>query len=588
MIKYIIMRHLSICVFFVCLCAFADAADLNLQITGKAAPVIPERSWEEYQTLAGAVKENTALDVKSYGEEGSQYFYIRGYNKGVQVYLDGAPLPTDITGLTDVSLIPVSIIDRVEVSQGFNPASPQGTGSVYIYTKKPVDGSSVFDVSSYIATNNTNLFSLGLRGSAADKVPYRISYAKNSSDGFQYHSSYDKNALNIEFEPLKNQNISYIYLNNNSDLSDGTSVPVSEWNGKKERQPNSYSDYLDDTMHQIAFNGKADKFAYGASYGHLLREGLSYGDFTRITNQEYSSFAEYAANEFFTFGAAYKHSSIDTNGTYYNKNSYDWDIASLYAKTALKTDIADAELSARYDYHTFWDNNFSYKAKISKGEKTKVFTAFSSSKIYPSVADYDKHIGGLEPEKSFMLEAGLEGNYIDFNFALSPFVKYIDDKINLINVGGGWDYYATNAGKARIYGLEMQATKTIDIYRATAIYTLADNRIKPFGSGDYLRSQFAPVSVFKLINTLNAGSFKFIATLLAQSSYYSQNGHEGDNLPGYADISFTVEKKTGPAVIFADISNILDRHYAINGAYGTFYPDPGRTLKLGVKYQYSK
>jgi outer membrane receptor protein involved in Fe transport len=207
----------------------------------------------------------------------------------------------------------------------------------------------------------------------------------------------------------------------------------------------------------------------------------------------------------------------------------------------------------------------------------------------PSIADYDKHIGYLKPETNIEFEFGLEGSYIDFNFKLSPYAKFIDDKINLVNVPpGSWDYFAQNAGKARILGVEARAVKTFGPYRATAIYALTDSKIKPYGEGGYIEAQYAPQQVFTFSNSLKIGRWKAIGILYAQSVQYSGKGKTGDKLPGYADLEFSLEKKIGDAVIFASANNLLDRRYAINGGYGTFYPCEGRTFKLGVRYQFRR
>jgi outer membrane receptor protein involved in Fe transport len=167
-------------------------------------------------------------------------------------------------------------------------------------------------------------------------------------------------------------------------------------------------------------------------------------------------------------------------------------------------------------------------------------------------------------------------------------LRYIDDKINLINPLGSYEYFATNIGRARILGVDFEAVKTFGPYRATLLYSLMDNKIKPYGEGGYKTSQFAPKQVISFTNTLNIESWRFIAILFAKSNQYSGNDKTGDKLPGYADLEFTVEKKIAGAEIFATASNILDRHYAINGGYGAFYPCAGRTFKLGVRYQFSK
>ncbi|MDR0953267.1 MAG: TonB-dependent receptor plug domain-containing protein [Elusimicrobiota bacterium] len=315
MIKYIIMKQYAILFIFSLFSLAAFASDINLQIISSSAQIIPEKPWEEYPTLGQALQENSDLQINSYGEGGAEYLTIQGYNKGVQIYLDGAPLPMDITGITDISLIPTAIIERVEIVEGFNPASPQATGSVYIYTKKPIDNATVFDASAYTASNKTNLFSLGMRGSVFDKLPYQLSYSRNTSDGFQINSGYTKDAVNFKVEPFKNQTLSYIYLHSNIGLSGGTTTPIGQWDGEKEKTPVSTTDYMEDTLNQIAFNGQAGKFNYGAAYNNLDRQGENWGE-VKIQNQDYFAFAEYALFDFLSLGSSYKHSQIHTNSSY--------------------------------------------------------------------------------------------------------------------------------------------------------------------------------------------------------------------------------------------------------------------------------
>lgn len=587
------MKRLATAVVFTCgLQVFVGltvlAADINLQIVAQPTQITAEKEWDEYPTLGQAVAENSNVNVRSDGEGGNEFFVFRGYNKGVQIYLDGVPLPQDITGLTNVSLIPTAIIDKIEIVEGFNPASPQATGSVYITTKRPIDGATVFDTTAFTGSDKTNLFSLGLRSDIV-KIPYNINYSRNTSDGFQENSAYDKQAVNLSFTPLKGQTLSYTFLSNRSRLPGGTDVPISQWNGIRERVALTPNDFLNTYMHQASYNGRAERLKYGAAYSNTRREGEAWGP-VQSENQDIFTYAEYAVFDFLAAGASFKYSGFTTLDPWamYNKTGYYWNEYSAYMSAALPNKIVDIDLGARYDYHDLFHSNVSGKIKLSKGGQTKVYAAAASGKILPSIADYDKHIAPLRPETNTEFELGLEGSYTDFNFKIVSYIKFIDDKIKVVEVPpGSWQYFAENIGNARIIGLDVQAVKTIGVYRITAIYSLSDNKVKPYGEGAYVESPYAPQHVLSLTNALNLGSWRAIGTLYGKSKQYTDIDKTGQKLPGYADIELSLEKKIGNASLFGAVSNVLDTRYAINGGFGTFYPCAGRTYRLGVRYQFS-
>ena len=115
-----------------------------LDETSAATVLIPEEAKQEALTLPQLLEQSAGLHVKRYGKlDDFSQLSLRGSSAGqVQIYLDDIPLMTAQGSIADLSIVPLSAIDRVEVYRGGSPGSiPESTvgGVVVLNTKVKSD-----------------------------------------------------------------------------------------------------------------------------------------------------------------------------------------------------------------------------------------------------------------------------------------------------------------------------------------------------------------------------------------------------------------------------------------------------------------
>jgi outer membrane receptor protein involved in Fe transport len=246
-------------------------------------------------------------------------------------------------------------------------------------------------------------------------------------------------------------------------------------------------------------------------------------------------------------------------------------------------------LSGRYDRHDYWENLFSYKIEAATKGNTKVYVSYAQTHLLPSIYDYDSN-HDIKPEDNGQYEVGVEGGLGFFSFKTSLFYSQIGDKI----VGDRITWVSTNAGNGRNMGAEVYLGYNLRELRNYLIYNYSDYKIKPYGEGSFLDMNFAPAHMLRLHNVYIWQAWQFSSSIEWVSEQYTDYNKSGARLPAYVDWILSVERKIGQGVIFGGVRNVLDQHYAKNAQYDPwypagsqdlYYPNPGRTFYLGVRYK---
>lgn len=112
----------------------------SLDKTSAATVLVPEESKQEEQTLPELLEQSAGVYVRRYGGlDDFSSLSLRGSSAGqVQIYLDDIPLMTAQGTIADLGLIPLSVIEQVEVYRGGSPGMlPESSvgGVVLLKTK---------------------------------------------------------------------------------------------------------------------------------------------------------------------------------------------------------------------------------------------------------------------------------------------------------------------------------------------------------------------------------------------------------------------------------------------------------------------
>src|ERR1700722_16298616 len=163
--------------------------------TGKVVLVISHEEIEKStgKPLGELLGEQAGIIVSgSLNDPGTnQSIFIRGAGSGrVLLLIDGIPVtdPTQTDNSFDINLIPVSMIERIEISKGAQSTlygSDAIAGVINIITiksdiKKPFNGKASFSGGNYGTYNgNAQVF-----GKVANQLTYNVRYNRDHSDGF--------------------------------------------------------------------------------------------------------------------------------------------------------------------------------------------------------------------------------------------------------------------------------------------------------------------------------------------------------------------------------------------------------------------
>lgn len=106
----------------------------------------------KFQTMANLLSQQVPVFVKSYGINGIATLNFRGASAAQsQVYWNGVPIQNAALGISDVSLLPVSLMDRVSIVYGGSSAlwgSGNVGGALLIENDKPAYDSAKHDIGS--------------------------------------------------------------------------------------------------------------------------------------------------------------------------------------------------------------------------------------------------------------------------------------------------------------------------------------------------------------------------------------------------------------------------------------------------------
>ena len=197
----------TIITFFVFLLAFPSAAlaeepvDLGTVVVEEEAPsetvpaldrtsaasvIIPKDTPDPTATVPSLIEQTAGVHVKRYGGlDDFSAVSLRGSSSSqVQIYLDDIPLVTTQGELTDLSIVPLSMIDRVEVYRGGSPGiiPDSSIGGVILIKsrKKPKKTETTFNG---MGASFSTIKASASRIQPAGKFSYAAAYERYQSDG---------------------------------------------------------------------------------------------------------------------------------------------------------------------------------------------------------------------------------------------------------------------------------------------------------------------------------------------------------------------------------------------------------------------
>lgn len=466
--------------------------------TGKVVIVVTHEELEKAagKALGEVLSEQAGITVSgALNDPGTnQSIFIRGAGSGrALILIDGVPLtdPTQTDNSFDINLIPVSTIERIEISKGAQSTlygSDAIAGVVNIITiksdiKKPFNGKAGFSGGNY-GTYNGNA---QVYGKLAEKLTYNVRYNRDHSNGFATaadssktpHTSFEHNgyrgdlvAGNLAWNPVEPLTVKGFiqYSHYTADIDNGPFEDARDYtNANKEFLAGGGFTYK---LSNTTINGN---YLYSTADRLLNRDSVFDQSYV---NEHYfgkSQFAEIYASSKLGYGLTlltggdYRINSMNLNGVYggYPETFKDTSISqnSLYSSLLYTGDMGlSVELGGRLNTDSRFGSNYTYTFNPAWliGRNWKLYASVASAWKAPTLYQLYSAYGdpGLQPEKSTTYEGGLQYNDNRLNLRGTYFHRNIRDGIDFNN----FTYLYYNFDNEKGDGLEFEGKYKFNEY----------------------------------------------------------------------------------------------------------------------------
>lgn len=562
----------------------ADARSAALPLSGPAG-----------ENAAAALDGLLPLSVRRLnGAAGLATVSMRGFQaRQTAVYLDDVRLPADITGTVDLSVLPAAGLGRVEALPG-GAASLYGAnaegGVVQLFTRRLSPGAALAQAGAGFSSYNTREASVKA-GAAGRRGDIFLAGSSGSSGGFQRNSGSAKDAASgrasLDLGAAGRLSVAGLFSRLDTGLPSGTPVPVADWNGSRERTPNSLTDRQASRRDFIssAWSAGGETFSLkaDASLSSNDIKAFQWGSLSgaRVTDKSASVKASFGGTS--VLGAETAVSRL-AYGTY---GDHEFSSFGAFAQKTFRFGRFELTPGARLDRSGVYKERLSPRlaAVYAPGDRWKFSASAGRAFQAPTFADlynpWAAPAPGLKPETSLNSQAAASyGSPSGWYASLAGYYSDIKDRIALDPLTWGAD----NLDQAFSYGLEAEAGFKPGPLSFFAGY--ARNVSKARTGGSYETLNFSPAYRVFLAAGLKAGGFELKLDGKGVSEQYTGRGGTGLRLPEYWVFGLKASRSFGGLELWGGAANLLDRHYAETAdAFNGWFPQPGRTFSAGLNWR---
>jgi outer membrane cobalamin receptor len=572
----------------------------------KSAPVsIALITRDEIETMGAAdlsavLSRIEGVTAADYGPVGSQmHVKLRGSETAqVLVLIDGRPVNSSRQGGADLSKIPLSMVERIEIIKG--PASAlYGAdalgGVVNIITKGGRQGGQL-----RLAIGGYDTVSLGFayRGRSGS-LGYALGSDLTMSQGYRPNSDYEGRSfwtqLDYGLSPRD-----YVTVNLARHQDEHGAPGSITWPSLTNRQAFDETRVAVDYDRTISISSNLNLglsvISHELDYQSSLHQGDDYLLDLQLNSQQ--------GRHLLTFGGALGRGQVDSTELGEQKRDH-WRI---FAQDSWRASPAlGITLSSSYDNYSTHGDNLSVRAGLvyHLDGDTQLFASCGSAFRAPTLQDlyWPESVGyytnpqtdepyksitrgnqELSPETGWALEAGLRrsfpnglalagtifrrevANLIDWG----NFAQFDEDEDIMVVI---WE--PTNIAAARVQGLEVGLEGQIGPNLAWSLaYTYLDGKDKD--TKEELPNQVRHRGNLSLAYQMPWG---MSASLLAEFV----GEQTGSAVPAYQVFDLVLTQQVSEALqVQLKVENLMDKEYQVVAGY----PAPPRTVTLGAKYAF--
>ncbi len=579
------------------------------------------------RTLDELLPQTVAADVSRSGSVGTfSTIRLRGVPAAadVKIVIDDQPYGGFAADQNiDISQIPLDNVEKIEIVRGGSSvlygANTTG-GVIHIFTKKRPAGK--FEANAGLEKGSLDTtVTRGDVGVESNGAYASANFRNLTTDGFQQNSDANDNnhgaTLGYIFPNSARVGVQYSNVDSETGVPQGTSVPISDWDGHKEQaaaNPTKRSAHQRDEGRatvdvplteswrtQTLFFGSDDNFSIDQSIDPFE---TPYAQTAHVLGAESRLLSEYG----FTAGISYERD--ESRNSLYSQKAVT--MAGGYLQQEFKTARLSLIPALRFDNNTNFGNvwNPRLTAIFHAAPTWTVSSNIARSYRAPSFFDqyYDSNPGAVHPymsnrnvrpETSWTYDLGNEWKpRSNFDMKAVGFYTTIRDRIVGIDTNGdGFDDTNGNASKAELVGVEFEEKATWGRFTKWENYTYQRSRgydaNKP-GSTIYSDIPYAPQHKFNIGLDITGPSQTYLSNVVQYvAKQYNAAARTDVELPSYAVWNMRLAKKFKAGEIFASVNNILNRRYAESTDFNplspfneTLNPMPDRNCMVGVSLHF--
>jgi vitamin B12 transporter len=543
-------------------------------------------------TLADVLNTVTGVQVFMTGGPGSSAVaYIQGSDQTqVSIFMDGIPLNNLSDNVTDVGIIPVQNIEKIEIIKG--PASSAwGSalgGVINIITKSGNEEGSHGVASASYGERNTNDVRLETSGKQ-DGLGYYVTAGRLQTDGFMKNTQFTGNNAYTKLSYDLMTNTSAILTMGYNNVTRGASdFP-------------SFDLFIDNTVEtwssSLSIHSKLnEETVFDLSFWHL-REDFEYYDYQKSTGAQLSN-DRYIDDGYGTSAKlTWKHqqqnivAGVDYDSKKLTSNTIadgekELNISALFINDTVSIGHLSITPGIRYDQTNtngdFTSPSLGVTYKLLNTTLLRAYTAkaFNMPSLAETYGDNILHVSNpnLKMEEDVSYEAGLETTAVSHLWLkLSVFKHDIKSGVTTSAVTST-TYTSVNEGKEQRQGMEVEL-KTEPVLHTSLSAGAAFMNAKDPNTGQTIQN--VPTRTYDVGLRYDDNSIRALLSghYIDWNSEPALNGKYGSFI-----FDFHIAKNlrvAGLAVeAFADIHNIFDGSQYVSDSY----KNPGRWVEAGVRY----
>jgi vitamin B12 transporter len=598
--------------------------------TGKVVNIITQEELKRDagQTLGQILNEQPGIIINGTGETlGSDLFvYMRGASdQYTMILINGIPVydPSQISSYFDLNLVPVSMIERIEIIRG-GASTMYGSGAIAgvinIITKN--SGGKPFSVTAGINAGSYHTFEeqAGVNGETS-KINYAINFDQLDSKGISsaldttgkadfdddgFHRKEVNATVGIHFTPLLLIKPFLMYTHEEGGLDEGAFVDAKNYTYTTDNLQTGLQ-----ASYQLAKKGSIHlNYSYNDVHRNYLDDTIVDPDYLKELNTSFVQDAEIYLEDNLSSqwqllaGTDYRFNkvnetslSISSYGPYESDLSGDsthMNMGSAYASVFFKSPGGfHFEAGGRLNHHSLYGNNatFTLNPFYLIHNRYKIFadvsSGFNAPSLYQLFAPYYGNTS-LQPEKSVNYQAGTELPFSNkFSLRITGFVTHIRHVIEFTDKYVNFDQEHTEGGEAEVTYRPVTALKLSGYYSfvtgkiiTQSSFTNADTTYNNL----YKRPEnsFGIYAGYQVLPSLYVGAqLQYVGKRM--DIYFNDLTYSQENLwlKSYALLNVLIQYNWKQKIsLFIDFKNITDTHYVETTGFATM----GFNFTTGINF----